>query len=124
MYFSYDEYADVYNVKDVVTRKDHRCEGCSEVIVAPVVAGQNLDPGQKVGMTSEGTARGDETAIGIVDPFIQGMVSTGEMFWMCLFPETVTGMTHHWRHPDFPADHPEEHVEAAKQWLEAKAKDT
>lgn len=45
----------------------------------------------------------NEDAIGIVDPFLPlgVVVKEGQQFWCFLFPGTITGMRHHWKHPAF-----------------------
>ena len=40
--------------------------------------------------------------IGIVSAFMKGGSHEGDLVWIMLYPNTVTGMTHHWSHPDFP----------------------
>jgi len=79
------------------------------IAVAPVVAGMRLDPGQHVGADG----RTDSVAVGIVDPFLTRTVSSGQTFWLFLYPETVTGMRHHWKHPDFDAVN----KDASERWL-------
>lgn len=74
------------------------------VAVASVVCGdRSLTPGQRVGINDKGeaTSRIGER-IGIVDPYLDYPVKKGELFYLCLFPQTVTGMKHHWSHPSFP----------------------
>ena len=68
------------------------------VAVAPVVARMELKPGDRVNEAGELSTH----PVGIVDPFLEQPVKFGETFWLCLFPQTVTGMRHHWLHPSFP----------------------
>lgn len=72
------------------------------IALAPVIAGQDLIPGQRVGLDEQGRAGvifgGD---VGIVDPFLNDTVRKGQKFFIYLFPNTVTGMVHHWSHPAF-----------------------
>lgn len=87
------------------------------VAVAPVKAGWNLMPGQRVcldGGMAVHEVRGN--AIGIVDPFLQSMIKTGETFWLFLFPNTVTGLRHEWQHPAFEAESVNVKAESEK-WL-------
>lgn len=76
------------------------------VAVVPLIASCDLYPGcsfkLKVGSHTEAveTDRPSD-AIGIVDPFLTDYVKRGKKFWGFLFPNTVTGMRHHWEHPAF-----------------------
>lgn len=66
--------------------------------VLPIAAGEPLLPGEKVGIQNE-VAIKKTTHLGIVDPFRTGLINQGEIFYLCLFPNTVNGMRHHWSHP-------------------------
>lgn len=68
------------------------------VAIVPTTARQALVPGQRVDRDG-GTAG---PVVGIVDPFLPGPVAPGEPYYLCLFPRTVTGMIHLWKHPAFP----------------------
>lgn len=77
------------------------------IAVLPVVAAEQLRTGQDIGFVygsrtlvkAKDRCYGLE-AVGIVDPFLpQYYVEKGQEFWMFLFPNTVTGMRHHWQHP-------------------------
>jgi len=78
------------------------------VAVAPVVASQDLNPGDHV---NKDGAKGCDP-IGIVDPFLKKKVKRGQTFWLLLYPNTVIGMRHHWIHPVFDGQR-----EIAEQWL-------
>lgn len=67
------------------------------VAVVPIKAQVVLIPGQRV--NKDGLPLG--SPVGIVDPFLTDVVKPGQTFFLCLFPETVTGMTHRWSHPAF-----------------------
>jgi hypothetical protein len=75
------------------------------VAVIPVWAGEELSRGEIVhfvGGKIDTVMRCDtgEAAIGIIDPFLATMtVPKGKRVWLFLYPNTVTGMKHHWSHP-------------------------
>jgi hypothetical protein len=79
------------------------------IAVAPVIAGCNLQPGQRVGLHDGRLfAEGEHIeAIGIVDPFRTQPVASGERFWLFLFPGSITGLCHVWQHPAFRPKLPE-----------------
>jgi hypothetical protein len=75
------------------------------VAIAPVVANESLEPGQHVGLNEEGKATNKtENPIGIVDPFLKERVPKGFRFYLCLYPNTVTSLRHHWSHYAFKED--------------------
>lgn len=71
------------------------------IAIAPVLAGEVLKPGQPIRMQKDRsrTAIAKDEPIGIVDPFLKEDVQPGQQFWMVLYPETVTGLRHDWKHP-------------------------
>ena len=76
------------------------------VAICPVVANDTLMPGQHIGFITGSTSVVDivPDAIGIVDPFLRRPILKGQAFYMCLYPNTVTGMRHHWSHPALVAE--------------------
>jgi hypothetical protein len=84
------------------------------VAVLPVCAETSLVPGQHVGFTGEKVdgvrevgpvadgPRGlqNRRGIGIVDPYLTVAIRKGARFYCFLYPGSVSGMRHHWAHPD------------------------
>lgn len=90
------------------------------VAIIPVCAAERLKPGQHVGFIDQ--RHGDKTLfgvcsepIGIVDPFLERSVERGEWFYLLLYQNTVTGMSHHWEHPAFGVTLEKKRSE---EWLE------
>ena len=81
---------------------DHSRDAVHLAIVS-VVAAHELIPGQHIGLIDRASRLVGESSepIGIVDPFLTGTVHPGERFYLCLYPNTVTGMRHVWSHPAF-----------------------
>lgn len=82
------------------------------IAVAPVIAGERLQPGQHVGFKDGDTEkvypiadgpRGfqNKQAVGIVDPFLTVAIYSGDRFFLCLYPQTITSLRHNWTHPAF-----------------------
>lgn len=71
--------------------------------IAPVVAGQRLRPGERVGLHN-GKAYDalNADSVGIVDPFLTQHVEAGQSFYLCLYPGSVTSLRHVWTSPAFP----------------------
>lgn len=72
-----------------------------------VVAGERLFPGQHIGVRDGDVLQAFSTAeklLGIVDPFLKATVFPGQMFWMMLYPRSITSLRHVWTHPDFGAE--------------------
>ena len=71
--------------------------------VEPVIAGENLSPGDHVTVKDGVAVRSDVGAgLGIVDPFLTANVGEGQRFWFVMYPRQVHSLRHVWTHPAFP----------------------
>ena len=78
------------------------------IAVAPVVAAEPLQAGDRIGFATEGNTElvgkcEPDKVIGIVDPFLLRGVYTEDRFWMLLLPNTITALRHEWTHVAFGA---------------------
>jgi hypothetical protein len=93
------------------------------IAVAPVIAHDSpLHAGDRIGLV-DGKAvheKNCDEAIGVVDPYLRKPVLRGQKFWLLLFPNTIEGLRHEWRHPAFPNVDPEVVLDA----MDGKAKRT
>lgn len=90
------------------------------IAVAPVEAGQDLRAGQHVRLSDGGVAMLRTSAyqaetVGIVDPYLKVAVCKGQMFWLFLYPNTITALAHHWTHPAFEEVEKRDHLTMARE---------
>jgi len=86
------------------------------IAVLPVIVAEfRIYPGTSVTFSNpdrhEVVTASDNNAIGIIDPFLTDEVKRGQKCWVFLYPNTVTGLRHHWEHPDIPEPQPEAEVD-------------
>ena len=75
---------------------------CVHVAIAPVIAGCDLHVAQDVDVEDGGASLAlVGEGVGIVDPFLHRDVKKGERFYVMLYPGTIEGMRHVWRHKAF-----------------------
>lgn len=93
------------------------------IAVAPAIASGSFLPGEHVGLMADGrVGTRVEKHVGIIDPFLEHPVREGERCWIFLYPQTVTGMRHHWSHPAFndvstPQEVTLSEKEESEKWL-------
>ena len=115
------------------------------IAIAPVCAGENLNPGTHVRLNGEEVRLDDgkilfkvvadkpgssatparrivgqdqSSAIGVVDPFLHQNVAKGQQFYVCLYPGSITSLRHEWTHPAFAAKEPSADLMAeSERWL-------
>ncbi len=102
--------------KEMVRDADH-------VAHMPAIASEDLEPGTHVAVQKHGDdyqaryAPNGANAVGIVDPFLLTKVKKGQRFRLCLYPGTITGLSHHWTHPAIDRTDAEAAKKASTLWL-------
>lgn len=94
------------------------------VAIAPVITAELCDPGEHVGFMEDGrVGTNAKKKIGVIDPFLKDTIGANKRCYLFLYPQTVTGMRHHWEHPSFtdfdgvPASTQSE-IDTSRAWLE------
>jgi hypothetical protein len=108
----------------LITGEAHR--DCIHIAVAPMVAQENLNPGDDVDAHGVFATGSRERAVGVVDPFLKSTVKKGQQFYCLLYPGTITRLRHEWSHPAFKDEGMPQVVEkdraAAIAWMAKWAK--
>lgn len=89
------------------------------VAIVSCRAGQALDPGDKVKLNEHREAVLSDKNIGVVDPFMNGRVSNGELFWLVMLPSQVQSVRHEWDHK-LSFEPPDREVQK-NQWIQIHA---
>jgi len=98
--------ADATNALDTLGEILPRDPGRDAIHLATyaVSSDERLFPGQHIGFVGDKVSAKAPKHIGIVDPFLPTGANPGEMFWMLLYPRTITSLRHVWTHPEFTAE--------------------
>ena len=90
------------------------------VAICPATAGETLEPGEWAKIDKDGVCMGarQSDAHGIVDPFLMESVEKVQRFYLCLKPNAVNGMRHHWSHPEISdSQTPATDKSESEKWL-------
>jgi hypothetical protein len=109
-----------------ILSEDESRRDAVHVAIMPVTTGEDfMFAGQWVNFVygSKDVVKGkpESQAIGIIDPFLVENARKGARVWLFLRPNTVSGMRHHWSHPDVDADAAQAHIGDSEKWLRAFA---
>lgn len=87
------------------------------IAVAQVGAGENMVAGDHIGFKNDKSTayKAGVSYIGIVDPYLVNPVQKGKLFYMFLYPNTITSLNHSWTHPAFADDN---NKAEAEKWLD------
>ena len=70
------------------------------IAIIPMTSDEKLYPGQHVGIVDKKASSKAKKKIGIVDPFLlESAIYPGQIFYLCLYPNTITTIRHDWEHP-------------------------
>lgn len=84
--------------------KGHEKRDAVHVAIEPVVAGEELEPGTRVGVSRLPgepwfLIHASGSTVGIVDPMLRQAVKKGERCYLWVYPNTVLSLRHSWIHP-------------------------
>lgn len=98
---------------------DEQQRDAIHVAVVPIIAADFLEPGDHVGRVDGERFGLCKDSLGVVDPFLRNTIAPGQKCWLFLYPNTVTGMRHHWEHPAFPGSMPTSGKDrsVSEQWI-------
>jgi len=90
------------------------------IAIVQVTASETIVPGASLELVPGSHTFVKETengkGIGIADPFIpEGEIKKGQVFYLFLYPNSITSLTHYWTHPSFAT---EEEKKQAQAWLD------
>jgi hypothetical protein len=110
------------NIGQLIT-EDYPQKDAIHIAVAPVTAGEKLNPGDHIGFLEGGTVGEVENPIGIVDPFLKIPVKPDQRFWIFLYPKSTKNLRHDWEHPAFGlnGEIKTEEMSASEMWIRSIA---
>lgn len=115
--------SDTLKLGNLVSADNYNKRDATHIAVAAVEAGEDLKPGEHVGLNKDGLAVAfirEEHNIGIVDPFLRVNVKKGDKFWLYLYPGSITSLEHKWSHPFFPENtekKPVTDISRSENWM-------
>lgn len=92
------------------------------VAIVAVRAGKPIEPGQRCGMNKDREAVPDDKGCGVADPFLKGVITRGQSFWLLLNQDEVPNVAHVWEHPSVDFAPPSAEV-VKNKWLQKYADD-
>lgn len=109
------------------------------VAILPIIAGARLHRGEpfrikrgtkNIALSGEYNGkystqnRNLSSAVGIIDPYLSTFaVQEGEACYGFMYPNTITGLHHHWEHPIVDSGDSEREINEHEQWLIGFAED-
>lgn len=86
------------------------------VAIVSLRAGKVLQPGEHIRLNEDREAMPSDpkNSFGIVDPFLNGTVARGQMFWGLMKMEEIPNVRHQWDHPEHSFDAPTVEVKKNK----------
>jgi hypothetical protein len=99
----------------IITKPTER--DATHIACMPVELAEDTPAGARVGLKDGVSNKASVMAIekiGIVDPFLEGVIMKGTTVWMFLFPGTITSLRHDWSHPAIVAQQAARQVDG---WL-------
>ena len=92
------------------------------IAVYPAEASDYLRAGEHVGLAENKASKTAKQKIGVVDPFLMDVVKPGQIFFVFLYPNTITGLRHVWTHPVLDSKEVTDRA-ASEKWLREFAKE-
>lgn len=81
------------------------------VAIVAVRSAGPISPGQRCALNEFNEAVPRNDGPGVADPFLKGIIQTGQAFWFMLDQTEVPNVTHVWDHPTISFDKPTREVE-------------